>query len=104
VKTHRDGSRELASLVVAEGWRGRGVGRALVGHILVGSRAPIYLMCRSGLGAFYARFGFQPVAPDALPAYFRHIHRFAAVVQPLRRNGERLLILRRDALVKNNPV
>jgi amino-acid N-acetyltransferase len=62
VKPHRDGTQELASLVVREDWRGRGVARALMRHELEIHAGPLYLMCRAGLGPFYRQFGFRPLA------------------------------------------
>ena len=98
VKPHRDGSNELASLVVAGPWQGRGVARALVKHLLAEHPGPLYLMCRSGLGAFYAQFGFQALEESEMPTYFRRVSRLAGLVEPLRKSGEGLLIMGREDL------
>ena len=74
VKPHRDGSWELASIVVAPAWRGRGVARAVIEYLLVGSPRPLWLTCVTTLAPFYARFGFRQVtAPGQMPPYFRRL-------------------------------
>jgi len=78
VKPHRDGSRELASIAVREDWRQQGVARAIILLLLAQHPPPLYLTCRSRLGQFYARFGFQVVLDEKrMPPYFRRIHRLA---------------------------
>ncbi len=68
VKAHRDGSRELASLAVAPGDQGQGVGSALVQALLERETGPVYLFCRAELEGFYARFGFGRAGRADLPA------------------------------------
>ena len=79
VKDHADGSRELASLAVAEGWRGRGLARVIIEHLQRQSGPPLWLTCREGLVPLYTRFGFRKVteAGDLSP-YFRRLMRLAA--------------------------
>ena len=60
IKPHRDGSFELASLVVAENYRGQGIARALVTYLTSNHEGKLYLMCRSSLGEFYKKLGFTP--------------------------------------------
>ncbi len=91
VKRHADGSRELASLVVREDYRGRGVARCIIEHFLAGNPPPLYLMCRASLRAFYARFGFRPLSPDEMPSYFRRVARLA---RWLRQSDDALLVMR----------
>lgn len=95
LKPHRDGSLELASLVVGRDWRGEGVARALIEHLLEAHPGELYLMCRSNLGALYARFGFRPIEGDDLPVYFRRISRLAGVFGMLSKTGEKLLVMKR---------
>ena len=97
VKPHRDGSIELASLVVTASWRGSGVARAMIEYLVAAHPQDLYLMCRSSLGVFYERFGFQPVPEAELPTYFRRISRFAGLAEVLRKEGETLLIMKRRA-------
>ncbi len=73
IKPHGDGTRELASLVVSPAYRGRGLARQLIERIRVGQAPPLYLMCRSELEPLYTRFGFLPLAKEAMPGYYRRI-------------------------------
>jgi N-acetylglutamate synthase-like GNAT family acetyltransferase len=94
VKTHRDGSRELASLVVGSAWRGRGIGAALIGRLKAEAGQPLWLTCRSGLTSYYAKFGFQDATrAEDLPPYFRRIRRVAEVMMRLAGAREQLSIM-----------
>jgi N-acetylglutamate synthase-like GNAT family acetyltransferase len=76
VKPHQDGSLELASIAVQPEWRQRGVARAIIMELLSQHSPPLYLTCRSRLGPFYERFGFNIVSDEkSMPIYFRRIHR-----------------------------
>ena len=76
IKSHRDGSWELASIVVAPAWQGQGVARAIIEHLLAGSPHPLWLTCVSPLVPFYTRFGFHEVpTPADMPPYFRWVSR-----------------------------
>jgi len=76
IKPHRDGSWELASIVVAPAWRRQGVARAIIEHLLSNSPRPLWLTCVSPLVPFYARFGFYQVTnPTYMPPYFRWVSR-----------------------------
>jgi N-acetylglutamate synthase-like GNAT family acetyltransferase len=96
VKLHRDGSRELASIAVAERYRGQGIARAIIERLLSENPAPLYLMCLSRLGPFYEKFDFHALAFDEMPRYFRRISRLAGVVGLLAHEGEHLLVMKRD--------
>ncbi|MBX3015369.1 MAG: GNAT family N-acetyltransferase [Caldilineaceae bacterium] len=78
VKRHREGSAELASLVVAPNRRGEGIGRALVRALVARyyaqnqkaqNQEPLYLFCLAELESFYASVGFTRVAPRQLPPW-----------------------------------
>lgn len=97
VKQHKDGSRELASLVVTPEWRKKGVARALILNILEKEAGDLYLMCRAVLGDFYRRFGFEAVESGKLPAYFKRIWRLAAVLKVITPGEENLLVMCRPA-------
>jgi N-acetylglutamate synthase-like GNAT family acetyltransferase len=72
VKPHRDGSLELASIVVRRQWRGRGVARRLIEELKTNSGPPLWLTCASSLGRFYDKFGFSETAPaDHVPRIVR---------------------------------
>ena len=94
VKPHRDGSRELASIVTVEAWRGRSVASALIRRLMADAGPPLWLTCRSGLVPFYLRFEFREVGKDEpQPAYFRRIRRVAATLALLASLGERLAVM-----------
>ncbi len=90
------GLTELASLAVEPAFRCQGVARALLEHLLDGSPRPLYLTCRSGLGAFYEKFGFVAVAPGNLPPYYRRLQKLAGLLMDLARRGETLLVMKLD--------
>jgi N-acetylglutamate synthase-like GNAT family acetyltransferase len=74
VKRHRDGTPELASLVVAEGRRGAGIGSALVRAWLARHHGVLYLFCLAELEGYYRRFGFRAVSRRELPVTLARIH------------------------------
>ena len=95
LKPHSDGSLELASIAVSRDWRGKGVARAIIGHLLSGKKGDIYLMCRSELGSMYEKFGFSTVQEAEMPRYFRRISKMAGLIELLRREGSGLLVMKR---------
>ncbi len=97
VKPHRDGTQELASIVVVRNWRGRGVARLLIERLMLDAGAPLWLTCRSGLVGLYQRFGFREVGPEEdQPAYFRRMRRLAGVFEMLAKRGEYLAVMTWD--------
>ncbi len=79
VKRHWDGTPELASLVVAEAYRGQGIGgvivQALVERHFAGQASEaLYLFCLSTLATYYQRFGFRCVERCHLPWPLRLMH------------------------------
>ncbi len=95
VKPHRHGVQELASLAVASEWRQRGVAHALLLHLLAEHRGHLYLMCRSGLGGMYRKYGFEALSEEHMPTYFRRVSKLGIIIVALRRQGETLLIMGR---------
>ena len=94
IREHRDGSRELGSLVVEAGWRGRGVGRTLIERLMDGAGPPLWLTCRSGMTPLYERFSLRRVTdPEPIPAYFRRLRRVAGALELLAGSGETLAIM-----------
>ena len=76
LRPHRDGTLELASILVLPEMQGRGVGSQIVNTLIARADRPLYLMCRGEKVSFYARFGFVEVTeaaavPRALRLYFR---------------------------------
>ncbi len=93
IKTHRGGSRELASIAVTPEYQRRGVGSAIVSRLLSRARPPIYLTCRASLGAYYARFGFEPTSANTMPVYFRLVRKLAGLIRKCFPNFEELLVM-----------
>lgn len=97
VKSHRDGSRELASIVTVPAYQKQGVASLVVAHLLAQRPGVLYLTCRSGLGPFYERFGFREAPEAERSPYFRRLARLARIFLFASRSDERLLVMRRDA-------
>ena len=93
VKFHRDGSNELASLVVHPGWRGKGVARALIEHFQQSHQDKLYLTCRADLGDFYRKFGFTEAVLDEMPKYFRRVFYFINSGKLIGREELRILVM-----------
>lgn len=96
VKIHRDGSREIASLVVDPEYRGNGIGRAILDQLLTNYPTTIYLICRSGLEKYYESVGFTKTSNNNLPLYFSRLKRLFNVFRKLSKSKEDLLILERN--------
>jgi N-acetylglutamate synthase-like GNAT family acetyltransferase len=96
IKPHRDGSHELSSLVVQPGHRGQGLARAIIEYLLAEYNGELYLMCRSSLGPFYRKFGFQTLTFTEMPLYFQRISRLTSVIELLRKEGETLMVMKRE--------
>jgi N-acetylglutamate synthase-like GNAT family acetyltransferase len=95
VKAHADGSRELASLVVREPWRGSGLGGKIIELLLSSSDPPLWLTCRSTLIPFYIRFGFHEVEDkSAMPRYFRWASRLMNVFLNIAGRDDYLAVMR----------
>ena len=100
VKTHRDGSRELASLAVVPARQGQGVGSALIKALLAREHGLVHLTCRSQLQGYYDRFGFRRLDPAEFPLYFRRMIPIINVVARL--VGTQILVMRREASNTSN--
>ena len=94
LKPHGPEVLELASLAVYPEQQGKGIARLIIEHLLKGSPRPLYLMCESGLGPLYERFGFRPIPYEEMPRYFQRISKLAGLVNTLAQREERLLIMK----------
>ena len=95
IKSHFDGSRELASIAVVEAARGQGVARSIIQELLVReTRRPLYLMCRARLESLYVKFGFYAIDQNAMPIYFRRISRAERVFNSKAQPEDRLMVMR----------
>ncbi len=93
VKPHADGTRELASLAVAQAVRGQGIARRLIEHLQAEWPPPLYLTCRNGLAGFYERFGFRLLQDAELSPYFRRLKRLVSTFVGLTRSKEGLAVM-----------
>ena len=94
LKPHGADILELASLAVYPEYRGQGVARIIIEHLLANSPRPLYLMCESSLGPLYEKFGFRSVSYDEMPRYFQRISKLAGLVTSLSRKDQHLLIMK----------
>lgn len=96
IKPHGAKTRvhELASIAVVPEYRGQGIARAIIEHLLKDSPRPLYLTCLSGLEPLYAKFGFQTIPYEEMPRYFQRISKLAGLVFHLASRGERLLVMK----------
>lgn len=88
IKSHRDGSRELASIAVQKAWRQQGVAGAIIQQLLADETPPVWLTCMDKLVPFYEQFGFVEVMGGngrSLPFYFRLARAFFKPIQKLSR-------------------
>jgi N-acetylglutamate synthase-like GNAT family acetyltransferase len=95
IKPHNDGTQELASIAVVSEFRRQGVGGAIIRKLLENHPDRLYLTCRSSLGTYYERFGFEKVAQEQMPPYFKRISRLASVIMKVGHTGDSLLVMRR---------
>jgi N-acetylglutamate synthase-like GNAT family acetyltransferase len=96
VKAHGDGTRELASIVVAPARQGQGIGSAVIKTLLARNPAAVlHLTCRSELPSYYERFGFRLLNRAAYPPYFARMIPLVNLVG--RFAGMRILVMRREA-------
>jgi N-acetylglutamate synthase-like GNAT family acetyltransferase len=72
-KPHGDDSTELASLVVHPDWRGQGLARRVIEHLVDAHPGALYLMCGADLGPFYEKFGFSAVEDAHIPRFFARV-------------------------------
>ena len=94
LKPHGADVLELASLAVYPEYRGKGIARAIIEHLIANSPRPLYLMCESSLGHLYEKFGFRGISYDEMPRYFQRISKLAGLVTTLASRDERLLVMK----------
>ena len=94
LKPHGKEILELASIAVHPEYRGQGIARAIIEHLLKDSPRPLYLMCESSNGPLYEKFGFLGIPYDEMPRYFQRISKLAGLASTLSHTGERVLIMK----------
>jgi amino-acid N-acetyltransferase len=96
VKPHGDGSLELASIAVLPDWRGKGIARTIIEHLLEQYPGQLHLTCRSQLGPMYQKFGFQVIRIPDMPPYFQRLSRLVALFNKFFHRSNHLLVMRRN--------
>ena len=94
IKPHGQGILELASIAVHPASRKQGIARAIIEHLLAGSPRPLFLMCRSGLGSLYQKFGFCRLEYDEMPRYFQRMVKLVDFAKAFSNTNETLLIMK----------
>ena len=96
VKTHGDGSRELASIAVVPERQHEGIASAIIKTLLTRETEDVlYLTCQPTLEGYYERFGFRRIQRAEYPPYFR---RFMPIFNFVARwFGAQILVMRRDS-------
>jgi N-acetylglutamate synthase-like GNAT family acetyltransferase len=99
VKTHGDGSRELASIATLPSARGRGAASAVIREILARGESaipggPLYLTCRRSMKGFYEKFGFREIGVGDMPPYFRRLYGLFSFITRIIRTENRLTVMR----------
>ena len=101
LRTHRQGTRELASVAVESSLRGSGVGSGLVETFITGAEGTLYLMTRRETEGYFARFGFETVEAASTPADFRRQFRIGQIATAIfsipARRRLRIVAMRREA-------
>ena len=95
VKTHGDGSRELASIAVIPARQSQGIGSAIIKALLAGEYGIVHLTCQPQLQAYYERFGFRRLDPREWPTYFKRLLPIINTVARL--FGTQIIVMRREA-------
>ena len=101
VKTHGDGTRELASIAVIPAHQSQGIGGAIIKTLLAHEQGVVHLTCRRDLQGYYERFGFRRLDPTGFPPYFRRLLPIINVVARL--FGTEILVMRREATPSGLP-
>ncbi len=101
IKSHGDGSRELASIAVVPSHQGRGIARQIIEALIAQEPGTLYLTCRNQLEPFYTRFGFRKIERDEMPPYFSRLIRLANVFMPLMKHGVRIIVMKRNSLTED---
>lgn len=93
IKTHSDGTRELASIAVIPEFRKRGVARQIIEGLLAETQPPLYLTCRASLGNFYQKFGFELLRQKDLHGYFARLFRLGTLLKKMGLTKDGMLVM-----------
>jgi N-acetylglutamate synthase-like GNAT family acetyltransferase len=94
VKSHNDGSRELASIAVVPEWRKQAIASRIITHLMATHVSRLWLTCSSEMIPFYQKFGFGEIKePAHMSPYFRRIFRFSQWLVWLMRSDRYLAVM-----------
>lgn len=96
MRRHPDGSREMGSLVVRPGVRGRRVASRLIDALLAAEPGPVMTITGQAFASHYEKWGFRPIDPRTAPPPIRRNYwmgRMAAIISFLRLRPIRYLVL-----------
>ena len=94
VKTHRDGSRELASIAVVPSRQGDGIGSSVINALLDRHGGGVlFLTCQRAMQGYYERFGFRRIPRKEFPRYFARLMPLANAFARLARTE--IIVMRR---------
>lgn len=83
VKTHKAGTREVASGYVLPEFRRQGVSARLMEEVLSREKEELFLMCDRKWADYYRRFGFEEVEKEGLPPDFGREYRIGRLITSL---------------------
>lgn len=98
IKPHSDGTQELASIVVTRPYRGQGLARRIIEHLVASHDGVLYLICAEQVCSMYEKFGFQTIGESEYPRFFRRLSWLMKI--GARVFGMRGRIMRRDGPVE----
>lgn len=83
VKTHPQGTREVASGFVLPEYRRQGISARLMNELLARETGPLYTLVNQKRAPYYEQFGFRRVEVNQLPADFRREYQIGRIVTSL---------------------
>jgi len=100
VKTHAQGTREVASGFVLPEYRRQGISARLMKELLARENAPLYTMVNEKRAPYYEQFGFRRIEVSQLPSDFLREYRIGRIVTSLmsifRKEKVRIVPLKRE--------
>jgi N-acetylglutamate synthase-like GNAT family acetyltransferase len=88
IKPHGKDIQELASIAVIPDYRGQGLARAIIEHLLKDSPRPLYLTCLSSMEPLYEKFGFHAIPYKEMPRYYQRITKLAGLINIVAKIGD----------------